>query len=76
MDFQFSAEDEAFRGEVRAFIDQHYTADMRARASVSIEIRTRFSSGVGRRLHAPIRHAATATSTTARPRTCRIARAR
>ena len=36
MDFQFSPEDENFRGEVRAFIAENYTADMRARAAKSI----------------------------------------
>ena len=36
MEFQFSAEDEAFRQEVRDFIDEHYTADMRARAVKSL----------------------------------------
>ena len=36
MDFTFSAEDEAFRRDVRAFIEANYTADMRARAAKSL----------------------------------------
>ena len=35
MDFDFSPEDEVFRGEVRAFIAEHYTDDMRSRAAKS-----------------------------------------
>ncbi len=31
MDLSFSKEDEAFRQDVRAFIEEHYTAEMRAR---------------------------------------------
>jgi len=36
MDFQFSAEDEAFRKEVRDFIARHYSAEMRDRAAKSL----------------------------------------
>ena len=36
MDVQFSAEEEAFRQEVRDFIAKHYTADLRARSAKSL----------------------------------------
>ena len=42
MDFDFAPEDEAFRAEVRDFIAEHYTPEMRAAAE---EIYARYTIG-------------------------------